>query len=178
LILIDRKAVMGMSTEAIKNNQVCEEYEKYYQQYKDGFKLSKKNYKDFPDIVKTIMDEKRETVEGLVLKSGLPKRILTSFRSGKWKRAGKTGDYIPHYNDLVAFCVACDLDAPNAIALFESAGLSLRMTNDVHYAYWYLIIKCGGKKIKECNELLKTFGIEEQYFLRTGNSDESYEEIE
>ena len=137
-----------MSTETIKNEQLWEEYEKYYKQYTDGFALSKKNYKDFPDIIKTIMDEKNLTVEELMEKAELPKRVLTSFRTGTWKREGKTGDYIPHYHDVVAFCVACDLDAPNAIALFESIGLSLRKTNDVHYAYWYLNHKMRGKDDK------------------------------
>lgn len=75
-------------------------------------------------------------------------------------------EYLPTMKTIVAFCIACNLDILNTIALLESLGLTFKRTSKVHYAYSYLIVNCRGKSIPECNEILKKLEIDEADLLR------------
>lgn len=71
----------------------------------------------------------------------------------------------PRMYTLISVCVGLNLSVSTAQTLLYSLGLDFQKTNEVHYAYTYLLTRCRGKSIGECNEILKGLGIAEKYRL-------------
>ena len=60
---------------------------------------------------------------------------------------------------LVAFCIAYEIDMPVVEVLLHSAGYALRLSDKVHFAYYFLLTDYSGRSIAECNELLEQLKI-------------------
>lgn len=71
----------------------------------------------------------------------------------------------PQRNTLVSVCVGYNLDLMMTQALLYSLGLGFNRFSKRDYAYTFLLTRCRGKSIDECNEILKGLGIEERYWL-------------
>jgi hypothetical protein len=73
---------------------------------------------------------------------------------------------IPEMNVLISVCIAFEIDVQNTLTQLNSAGYSFKMTDRVHYAYYFLITNYSGRNISECNEILIKIGIAEKHLLR------------
>lgn len=71
----------------------------------------------------------------------------------------------PQRSTLISVCVAYDLDLLMTQSLLESLGLGFNRFNTRDYAYSFLLTRCRGKDIDECNEILKELGVDKKYFL-------------
>ena len=71
----------------------------------------------------------------------------------------------PKRNTLMSVAVGYDMDLPLVEALLDSLGLSFILSNPRDYAYQFLLTRCRGKNIDECNEILRCLGVEEKYWL-------------
>ena len=50
-------------------------------------------------------------------------------------------------------------------ALLYSLGLGFNRFSKRDYAYTFLLTRCRGKTIDECNQILEKLGIEQKYWL-------------
>jgi transcriptional regulator with XRE-family HTH domain len=136
-----------------------------YDKFKEDYNRSVKHNKSFGDMITEIMTDKNITIEELIEKSTISKSTIERMRSGKIKTRHGVSEYIPFLNTIVAFCIACDVDMLMTITLLESLGLSFRRTDEVHYAYCYLIVNCRGESIDSCNNVLKGLKIKKEFHL-------------
>lgn len=71
----------------------------------------------------------------------------------------------PQRKTLMSICVGYQLDLMTTLSLFDSLGLSFNVHNRRDYAYCFLLTRCRGMDIPECNEVLDALGIEKRYWL-------------
>lgn len=71
----------------------------------------------------------------------------------------------PLRTTLMSICVGYQLDLMTTLSLFDSLGLGFNRHNRRDYAYSYLLTRCRGMDIPECNEVLDALGIPECYWL-------------
>lgn len=71
----------------------------------------------------------------------------------------------PQRNTLITVAVAYNLDLMMTQALLYSLGLGFNRFSKRDYAYTFLLTRCRGKSIDECNDILEKLGIEEKYRL-------------
>lgn len=145
-----------------EQNSVWAEYDRFKKDYENSLKTNIA----FPIIVREFMDSSGLTIEALQAKSKIDRRTICRLRSGLIKTKTREMEYLPNMKTIIAFCIACDLDVGNAITLLEALGLSFKRTSKIHYAYLHLITYCRGKTITECNNVLESFEIDREYFLR------------
>lgn len=72
---------------------------------------------------------------------------------------------IPSLEKLTAFCIVFDVDIQNLSSLLFKLGVTFKLTDPVHYAYYKLVEDYKGHSIYECNLLLKQIGISDEYLL-------------
>lgn len=72
---------------------------------------------------------------------------------------------LPKMYTLISVCVGYDLDLLMAQALLHSLGLGFNRNKKRDYAYSFLLTRCRGKSIQECNEILEKLGIEPKFWL-------------
>ena len=71
----------------------------------------------------------------------------------------------PQRNTLITVAVAYNLDLMMTQALLYSLGLGFNRFSKRDYAYTFLLTRCRGKSINQCNDILEKLGIEEKYRL-------------
>jgi len=147
-----------------KNDDVIVNYEKFTKNYE----IQCEAFPPYHETIKLLMKKKKITNQKLAEISGLAPRTITAFRTGEWKnnKGEVCKNYRPKYNDMVAFCIACDIDLDTAAQLLNSAGLTFSKTNLIHKAYCFVLAKCEGRTIEECNDVLRQLNVEEKYLLR------------
>lgn len=71
----------------------------------------------------------------------------------------------PQRSTIISVCVGYNLDIMMAQSLLYSLGLGFNRFSKRDYAYSFLLTRCRGKSVDECNEILKKLGIESKYWL-------------
>ncbi len=135
----------------------CDEWEKIKKQFEKDFANSTKYNKSYSEMIKEIL--KGETYKSFADKTQLNENQL--YRQSKWVDEKDP----PQRNTLMSICIAYDLDLMMTQALLHSLGLDFNRFNKRDYAYTFLLTRCRGKSIDECNEILKELGIEQKYWL-------------
>lgn len=136
-----------------------DEWEKIVKQFERDYANSTKYNKSFTEMIGEILEG--ETYMSFGNKTKLNANQLYRLR----KRVDEKDP--PQRNTLMSVCVAYDLDLMMTQALLHSLGLDFNRFNKRDYAYTFLLTRCRGKSIDECNEILKELGIEEKYWLGT-----------
>ena len=72
---------------------------------------------------------------------------------------------IPQKNTLISVSVGYDLDLMTTQSLLHSLGLGFNRYSKREYAYSFLLTRCRGKDIIQCNEILEKLEIEEKHRL-------------
>lgn len=136
-----------------------DEWEKIVRQFERDFANSTKYNKSFSEMIGEVLEG--ETYKSFGDKTKLSENQLYRLR----KRVDEKDP--PQRNTLISVCIAYDLDLMMTQALLHSLGLDFNRFNKRDYAYTFLLTRCRGKSIDECNEILKELGIEEKYWLGT-----------
>lgn len=136
-----------------------DEWEKIVRQFEKDFANSTKYNKSFSEMIGEVLEG--ETYMSFGNKTKLSENQLYRLR----KRVDEKDP--PQRNTLISVCIAYDLDLMMTQALLHSLGLDFNRFNKRDYAYTFLLTRCRGKSIDECNEILKELGIEEKYWLGT-----------
>lgn len=136
-----------------------DEWEKIVKQFERDFANSTKYNKSFSEMIGEVLEG--ETYMSFAEKTKLSENQLYRLR----KQVDEKDP--PQRNTLISVCIAYDLDLMMTQALLHSLGLDFNRFNKRDYAYTFLLTRCRGKSIDECNEILKELGIEEKYWLGT-----------
>lgn len=134
-----------------------EEWERLANQFKKDYELFGKHIKDFGELVTSIIGT--DTSYTFQQKTGLTRDMFYRLRS----RANTNNP--PKKNTIISFAVGYDLDIAMTRSLFVALGLDFNYHNDKDYAYIWLLTRCRGKDIEECNEILDNLNIDEKYQL-------------
>ncbi|MFR3119952.1 MAG: hypothetical protein ACLTOJ_21725 [[Clostridium] symbiosum] len=136
-------------------------------EYEEWQKLEKEFIKDYANSIKYNKSFRtliREILEGETERSFSNKTELSENMFSRLKNQVDEKDP-PQRNTLISVCVGYDLDLMMAQALLYSLGLGFNRFNKRDYAYSFLLTRCRGKSIEDCNEILKNLGVEERYYL-------------
>ncbi len=134
-----------------------EEWEKVEKEFRRDFDNSKKYNKSFQEIVREILEG--ETYLSFEEKTGLSPNMFYRIKSQIDEKDP------PQRNTLFSLCVGYNLDLLTAQTLLRSLGLEFNHCNTRDYAYNFLLTRCRGKDVDECNEILKGLGLDKKYFL-------------
>lgn len=134
-----------------------DEWEKLEKQYKNDFEKSQKYNKSFRTLIREILDG--ETDMSFAYKTELSLNMLSRLKN----QVDETDP--PKMYTLISVCVGYDLDLLMAQALLHSLGLGFNRNKKQDYAYSFLLTRCRGKSIQECNEILEKLGIEPKFWL-------------
>ena len=134
-----------------------DEWEKLQKEFTRDYANSTKYNKSFQTLIREILEG--ETDMSFSNKTGLSFNMLYRLKN----RVDEKDP--PQRNTLISVCIGYDLDILMTQSLLYSLGLGFRQNNKRDYAYTFLLTRCRGKSIDECNEILKEFGIEERYYL-------------
>lgn len=134
-----------------------EDWEKIENEFKRDYANSTKYNKSFRTLIREILDG--ETDMSFSMKTGLSLNMLSRLRNQVDEKDP------PQRSTLISVCVGYDLDLMMAQALLYSLGLGFNRFNKRDYAYSFLLTRCRGKSVEECNEILKEPRVEERYYL-------------
>lgn len=118
---------------------------------------SKKYNKSFNEQINEIL--KGETDMSFSFKTGLSPNMLSRLRNQVDEKDP------PQRSTLISVCVGYDLDLMMAQSLLHSLGLGFNRFNKRDYAYTFILTRCRGKDVEECNQILKRLGIDERHWL-------------
>ena len=133
------------------------EWKKLQDEYINDFKTSKRIIRPFRAMIEDIL--KNETDEDFRGKTQLSENMLYRLRN----QIDENNP--PKMQTLISVCVGYNLDIILAQDLLKSLGLGFNPHKKRDYAYTFLLTRCRGKNIFECNEILKELGIKESDYL-------------
>lgn len=134
-----------------------DEWEKLEKEFCRDFANSTKYNKSFREMIREILEG--ETDMSFSYKTGLSPNMLSRLRN----RVDKQDP--PQRSTLLSVCIGYDLDLMMAQSLLYSLGLGFNRFSDRDYAYTFLLTRCRGKSIEECNEILEKLGVSKKYWL-------------
>lgn len=134
-----------------------DEWEKLEKEFIRDFANSTKYNKSFREMIREILDG--ETDMSFSYKTGLSPNMLSRLRN----RVDKNDP--PQRSTLISVCIGYDLDLMMAQSLLYSLGLGFNRFSDRDYAYTFLLTRCRGKSIEECNEIIEKLGVSKKYWL-------------
>ena len=148
-----RKALYKIKQEKHLKSKLNAE-EQWINNYFTNFNTSKKiNYEYFSAMEELLRD--RGITQELYMEKMMCERI------SYWRLT----HIIPSLAKLTAFCIMFDIDIQNLSSLLLKLGVTFKLTDPVHYAYYKLVEDYKGHSIYECNLLLKQIGISDEYLL-------------
>ena len=148
-----RKALYTIEQEKYLKNKLNNE-ERWINNYFTNFHTSKKiNYEYF------------EALEILLQDRGITQELYMEKMMCERMSYYRFTHEIPSLEKLTAFCIVFDIDIQNLSSLLLKLGVTFKLTDPVHYAYYKLVEDYKGHSIYECNLLLKQIGIPNQYLL-------------
>ncbi len=133
------------------------EWEKVEKDFHRDFANSTKYNKSFGEMIGEVLEG--ESDMSFADKTELSANMLYRLR----KQVDEKDP--PQRNTLISVCIGYNLDLMMTQALLHSLGLDFNRFNKRDYAYSFLLTRCRGKSINECNEILERLGIEEKYWL-------------
>lgn len=148
-----RKALYTIEQEKYLKSKLNNE-ERWINNYFTNFHTSKKiNYEYF------------EALEILLQDRGITQELYMEKMMCERMSYYRFTHEIPSLEKLTAFCIVFDIDIQNLSSLLLKLGVTFKLTDPVHYAYYKLVEDYKGHSIYECNLLLKQIGIPNQYLL-------------
>ncbi|MGI6153781.1 MAG: hypothetical protein ACOYJB_08120 [Christensenellaceae bacterium] len=156
------------------------------EKYQGDFDLSVGVNQSFQQLMKKILKIKGiTTAEKFADATGLYERLYDSCTNEMVKNTKRP--YKPAMRTLIAICISLDIDQPMTVVLLTSLGVTFSLTNEVHYAYNFLVSNFSTyylakesslseyfdgsnainpeDKYEICNAFLKNLGIAEKHYL-------------
>ncbi len=135
-----------------------EEWEKLENEFLNDYENSVRYNKSFRELINDVLDG--ETYMSFANKTHLSETMMYHLK----KQVDENNP--PKRNTLISVAVGYNLDLMMVQAMLHSLGLGLNCHNNKRdYAYTFLLTRCRGKSIDECNEILEKLGIEQKYWL-------------
>lgn len=134
-----------------------DEWVKLEKEFLEDYEKSTKYNKSFSELISEILDE--ETYMSFAEKTQLSENMLYRLK----KQVDEKDP--PQRNTLISVSVGYHLDLMMTQALLYSLGLGFNRFSKRDYAYTFLLTRCRGKSIDECNNILEKLGIEKKYWL-------------
>ena len=134
-----------------------EEWEKLEKEFYRDFERSTMYNKSFSELISDILGN--VSYDEFAEKTQLSPNMLYRLK----KQVDEKNP--PQRNTLITVSIAYDLDLMMTQALLHSLGLGFNRFNKRDYAYTFLLTRCRGKDLFECNEILEKLGIEKKYWL-------------
>jgi transcriptional regulator with XRE-family HTH domain len=162
------KKYKEMANDDVIKEMLWAEYEK---QLNKDYDLELETNMAYPELIKHILKKNGFTVEQACELAGISTSKYHKIRSGEQssrkadKKQGEMITYTPHWRDLIAICIVCDIDMERVKQILNSLGLCFKKSDKNHYAYIYILNKYRGKSLEECNELLKFLNVDKEYLF-------------
>lgn len=134
-----------------------EEWVKLEKEFLNDYENSTKYNKSFSELISSVLED--ETYKSFVDTTQLSANMLYRLK----KQVDEKDP--PQRNTLITVAVAYNLDLMMTQALLYSLGLGFNRFSKRDYAYTFLLTRCRGKSINQCNDILEKLGIEEKYRL-------------
>ncbi len=134
-----------------------EEWEKLEKEFLNDYEMSTKYNKSFRELISEVLEG--ETYKSFAEKTQLSENMLYRLKTQIDEKDP------PQRNTLITVAIAYNLDFMMTQAILHSLGLDFNRFSKKDYAYTFLLTRCRGKKIDECNDILEKLGIEEKYRL-------------
>lgn len=134
-----------------------EEWVKLEREFLNDYENSTKYNKSFSELISSVL--KDETYMSFANKTQLSENMLYRLK----KQVDEKDP--PQRSTLISVAVGYNLDLMMTQALLYSLGLGFNRFSKRDYAYTFLLTRCRGKTIDECNEILEKLEIEEKYWL-------------
>lgn len=134
-----------------------EEWEKLEKEFLNDYEKSTVYNKSFGELISEILE--CETYMSFAEKTHLSENMLYRLK----KQVDEKDP--PQRNTLISVAVGYNLDLMMTQALLYSLGLGFNRFSKRDYAYTFLLTRCRGKTIDECNQILEKLGIEQKYWL-------------
>ena len=135
--------------------------------YSEWVKLERQFYKDFENSTKynkSFNEMISEILEGESYTSFAEKTELSANMLYRLKNVVDISTPTQR-STVMTVCIAYKLDLMLSQALFSSLGVEFSRFNKRDYAYTFLLTHCRDKSVSQCNDILKTLGIEKKYWL-------------
>lgn len=134
-----------------------DEWMKLKLEFINDYDTFSKYNKSFGELISEILED--ETYMSFAEKTQLSENMLYRLKTQVDKKNP------PQRNTLISVSVGYNLDLMMTQALLYSLGLDFNRFSERDYAYTFLLTRCRGKSIDECNEILKGLKIEQKYWL-------------
>lgn len=134
-----------------------DEWRKLEREFLDDYEKSTKYNKSFSELISEVLAN--ESYYNFSKKTGLSANMLYRLK----KQVDEKDP--PQRNTLITVAVVYNLDLMMTQALLYSLGLGFNRFSKRDYAYTFLLTRCRGKSIDQCNDILEKLGIEEKYRL-------------
>lgn len=139
-----------------------DEWVKLEKEFFDDYEKSTKYNKSFSELISDVLED--ETYMSFADKTELSANMLYRLKNQVDEKDP------PQRSTLISVAVAYNLDLMMTQALLYSLGLGFNRFSKRDYAYTFLLTRCRGKSIAECNAILEELGIKE-LFMQWKNPD-------
>lgn len=134
-----------------------DEWVKLEKEFWEDYEKSTKYNKSFSELISEILDG--ETYMSFAEKTRLSENMLYRLKK-------QVDEKDPtQRSTIISVSVGYHLDLMMTQALLYSLGVGFNRFNKRDYAYTFLLTRCRGKSIDECNNILEKLGIEKKYWL-------------
>lgn len=134
-----------------------EEWDKLEKEFLLDYEKSTMYNKSFAELISEVL--KKESYMSFAQKTQLSENMLYRLK----KQVDEKDP--PQRNTLISVAVGYNLDLMMTQALLYSLGLGFNRFSKRDYAYTFLLTRCRGKTIDECNQILGKLGVEQKYWL-------------
>ena len=133
------------------------EWKKLEEEFLNDYEKSIQYNKSFSELISDVLDG--ETYMSFAETTKLSPNMLYRLK----KQVDEKNP--PQRNTIISVAVGYKLDLMMTQALLYSLGLGFNRFSKRDYAYTFLLTRCKGKTIDECNDVLERLGIEQKYWL-------------
>ncbi|NBI10735.1 hypothetical protein D1641_12035 [Colidextribacter sp. OB.20] len=127
--------------------------------FEEDYELTSDAQKTYVEIILGIMQKMGIDEEEATSLTCLNKKVFTNL-----KREEKVNSKVDK-RIIISIAVGFRLNVHMAEYILESCGQRFNTNDRLDMAYIYLLEKCKGKTIEECNGVLRDLGIEGRYML-------------
>lgn len=120
-------------------------------QFEENFGIDGKLEKNFSEKFKILLAEKEIEIDEFVEETGLSDEVFKNYCKGK-------GD--PSLRSITAFCHAFEFDRNAFDSLLKAGGFTINYRKKRDCAYAFIITNCVELSVEECNEFLRSVGID------------------
>lgn len=143
-----------------------DEWRKLEKEYQEDLEKSNRHIKSFQQLINEILDG--ETDMSFAHKTNLNPNMLYRLRHST------NAKNPPRLSTIISVCIGYDLNITLAQDLLRSLGLGFNPHKNRDCAYIFLLTRCRGKDIPNCNLILKELGLKDNELLGASTREKSH----